>query len=1234
MKNKLLLLVTINLLSSTLIFGLKPIGTPESKTNEILFTENKGQVSDQFYKSRKDVLFSGHSNGMVFHLRNNGVSYQLYRINKWGEVEDPKFKHKSKTALETDIYRLDINWLNCNTNSLTHGETAIPGVNNYYLASCPDGALNVKSYAGVFYKNIYKNIDLHYYEKKGALKYDYIVAPGADYKQIKLQIKGAEQITASKNGGIVITTPFGKIEEGAPIVFQNNVQLKANWKIDNNVLSFEIKNYNPHLELIIDPAVRVWGTYYGGTANSGQDEGYACAADASSNSYLTGTSPTATGTNIATFGSHQFTYGGGVYDAYLVKFNAAGVRQWATYYGGTGDETGYSCAVDGVGNVFMAGNTGTSSVNAISTAAGHQTLYAGGNSDAFLVKFNSAGVRQWGTYYGDIQSDQGFSCSTDLSNNIYLAGRAGSTGTVLATSNGFQPSGNGSYLVKFDALGNRIWGTYYEADINGCCTDPSGNVFITGYAYASSSVATSGAHQVAFSGMAPIVGGPDAFLAKFNSAGVRQWGTYYGSYNNDDLGFACAADLNGNVYMVGSTESPYTWSLTIATPSTEMSFYSGTVAIGFIAKFDGTGVRQWGSYVSGYKVLACAVDVGDNVFLCTSSGSSSSPATFSKYNGLNGRRKWIDLYGNSQSYTNPNGIALDGIGNIYLAGSTSASGFNAIATSNAHQLSLQGSQDAFLAKFEMCSSIPYFIVPNPPLCPAVSHTLFGQTIHADSFTWQPGGVTNMSIAISPTVTTTYSLIGSIVGCSNTNQSSNTVSVYPNPTIVVPNSGVCVGNTFTVVPTGAQSYTVFGGPVYGTGTSVQITPTATATYSAIGTSSNGCVSTMTTAFTLSVITNPTINASAVLPVSCSGSSNTLTVNGANTYTWMPGNLQGSLVTVTPFSTTNYTVNGKDIYGCSSASAVVVNASVTPTPIITVNSGNICSGDSFTLNASGSTTTYTWSTNQNGSSIVVTPGNTTSYTVSSTGTNNCTGRAVAQVVIYASPNIIVNSGAICVGKNFGISPQGAYSYTITPSVGSPSVTLNAINISPLTNLTYTVNAKSIQGCNSSNVAVGVVTVNPLPTVIGAPASSTVCAGEQATLTAQGASTYTWSGFPPVYTATYTLEPTLNQSFTVTGKDANGCINTTEISISVDLCTGINENSNNKSFSIYPNPNNGYLTINSPTKTEITIVNALGQQILKQTIQIGENKVDLFEQAKGVYFIILSADSEKHPIKVVKY
>src|SRR5690606_20259205 len=134
--------------------------------------------------------------------------------------------------------------------------------------------------------------------------------------------------------------PLGKIQEGAPIVYQNNKQLKAKWQIKNNTLSFEIENYNPNLELIIDPITRLWGTYYGG---AGDDLGYSCATDASGNVYMAGWTTSNTGTIIATTGSHQSTFGGSS-DAFLVKFNTDGIRQWATYYGGSGSEVSYFCA--------------------------------------------------------------------------------------------------------------------------------------------------------------------------------------------------------------------------------------------------------------------------------------------------------------------------------------------------------------------------------------------------------------------------------------------------------------------------------------------------------------------------------------------------------------------------------------------------------------------------------------------------------------------------------------------------------------------------------------------------------------------------------------------------------------------------------------------------------------------------------------------------------------------------
>src|SRR5690606_25190908 len=120
--------------------------------------------------------------------------------------------------------------------------------------------------------------------------------------------------------------------------------------------------------------------------------------DVTGNVYLAGFATSSTG--IAS-GWHQNTIAGplpGGMDAYLVKFNATGIRQWWTYYGGNGSiDGGYSCATDAAGNVYLAGIT-NSSVGI--SLAGYKNTF-GGNRDAFLVKFNGLGVRQWGTYFGN-----------------------------------------------------------------------------------------------------------------------------------------------------------------------------------------------------------------------------------------------------------------------------------------------------------------------------------------------------------------------------------------------------------------------------------------------------------------------------------------------------------------------------------------------------------------------------------------------------------------------------------------------------------------------------------------------------------------------------------------------------------------------------------------------------------------------------------------------------------------
>jgi hypothetical protein len=290
--------------------------------------------------------------------------------------------------------------------------------------------------------------------------------------------------------------------------------------------------------------VRQWATYYG---DNGNDIGFSCATDGSGNVYLAGY--TGSTTNIAS-GGHQDTLGGST-DAFLVKFNSAGTRQWGTYYGGTSPDEGWSCATDGSGNVYLTGYT-QSTTNIAS--GGHQDTL-GGSLDAFLVKFNSAGTRQWATYYGDISGDRAFSCATDASGNVYLAGNTGSTTNIA--SGGHQDTiggGRDAFLVKFNSAGTRQWATYYGGtsteEALSCATDIYGNVYLAGETISTTNIA-SGGHQNTIGGTGA---NSDAFLVKFNSAGTRQWATYYGG-TSTDRGWSCATDATGNVYFAGETRS-------------------------------------------------------------------------------------------------------------------------------------------------------------------------------------------------------------------------------------------------------------------------------------------------------------------------------------------------------------------------------------------------------------------------------------------------------------------------------------------------------------------------------------------------------------------------------------------------------------------------------------------------------------------------------------------------------
>lgn len=1130
------------------------------------FKENRGQVCDQFYRSRPDVLFSGQNNGLTYHLLYNGISYQLNRVDSWKTEEDAKTQTEYNIPAQYTIYRIDIKWLNSNKNpSIVKGE-ALQGHDNYYLQQCPNGITDVKSYKDITYKNIYNGIDLKWYENNHQLEYDFIVKPYADLEQIKLEVAGAQKLSISKTGELLIKTPLGTIVEKAPIAYQSGKVIASEWELKNNVLSFKIANYDHNLPLIIDPAARLWGTYYGG-AGTGSERSNFCTSDINGNVYIGGQTTSNVGTQIATVGSYQSTLAGGN-DAYIAFFNNSGIRLWGTYYGGTLNEVGQASATFSNTFVYLCGFT-TSTGTVLATAGSHQ-ITSGGSNDAFLVKLNSAnGTRVWGTYYGSTGVDKAYGCATDAADNVYLCGETtNSTGTTIATPSAQQPTTSvvtSAFLAKFNSSGVRQWGTYYGGVSNGefgfsCAPDGLGNVFLCGYSASTNSstlIASPGSHQ-------PTTGGAqDGFLVKFNSTnGLRIWGTYYGGAFVDRA-YACATDASGNVYLGGSADS--NTGTAIATPGSHQSV--GNTNNGFLAKFDNAGVRQWGTYYSapsgGEIVYSTSIDASGNIYIAgqTSSQSGTAIATpfshqetgggagftdafLAKFNP-SGVRQWGTYYGGADIEVG-SGCAVGLNSEIYLAGYTKTPTSTLIATPGSHQSAFGGgTEDAFVTKLYDCQNIVSTITGSTNICVGQTTTLTYSGTGFTSYTWTAGPNTN-SIAVSPTITTDYTVTASTstAQCKYPYIVTVSVSTVPSTTLTASSNSICSGNTVTLTASGATTYSWSNAAM---ATVITVSPSVTTNYTVTG-YNNICANSKT--ISIGVTPTPTVFISSTNYTLCSGNTASLLASGATTYSWVNGPTTASFA-VTPTAATIYTVIGTSSL-CSASSTLYIGYIVTPSISISAGLGTICPGGSTTLSIIGSASTYSWNTGPTTTSIVVSPTTTTTYTAA--GFNS-----------------------ICYG---------------------------------LATTTITV---------SNNIS-----------VLASASSPSICAGESVTLTANGASSYTWSTGPN--TSTLVVSPTVTTTYSVNGVNGT-CSGTANVNVIVNACTGIHENENELLFSIYPNPSDGFVTILIANKAKLTIIDVLGKAVGNYELIHGSNKMDLTSLKNGIYYVVIEQNGNRSTKKIVR-
>ena len=409
------------------------------------------------------------------------------------------------------------------------------------------------------------------------------------------------------------------------------------------------------------------------------------------------------------------------------------------------------------------------------------------------------------------------------------------------------------------------------------------------------------------------------------------------------------------------------------------------------------------------------------------------------------------------------------------------------------------------------------------VCAGTAVTLAGSG--ASTYTWN-NGVTN-AVAFVPAVTATYTVTGtSLAGCINTDQ----VIVTVNPIPVVgagADQTVCIGTAVTLTGSGASTYTWTGGVTNG----VAFTPAATANYTVTGTSAAGCTS--TDIVTVTVNSTPVVNAGIDQTI-CIGASVTLTGTGSSTYSWDNGVTQG--VSFSPVATVTYTVTGTSGPGCIATDQVVVT--VNPLPI--VNAGidqTVCAGVAVTLSGSGAST-YTWN-NGVTNGVAFTPAATTTYTVTGTTVAGCIN--TDQVIVTVNPLPIVNAGVdqtVCAGTAVTLTGSGASTYTWTGGV------TNGVAFTPAATANYTVTGTSAAGCTSTDIVT--VTVNPLPTT-NTGVDQTVCSGTSVTLTAIGATTYSWNNG---VTNGIAFTPAVGSiTYTVTGTTGAGCTTTDQVIVTVN-------------------------------------------------------------------------------------